>query len=515
MLKDQNNPKVLSAIAEVIKSNTSEEVKQLADLNESLTSKYNTFRPVSEALSHKQKKIAKVAGHPGKIDAADFAALRAGKKVDEDFEIEIDEELSKLLEYEVVRGRDGKFYNDEGEAYNDNPPARRMRRGYSSGPSYKPAAAKPSGESHAVHINGKKWKSFETASHAQNVAKKLVSQGKKATVHKEEYASDGVQVSEAIGVATRVGQAVAPVIARGVTAVKNALSTTKPAPVVRNADAIPAIAKSGPGARSTADASGRITPALTGPQRDIGGRYVSRGASTAPSAPSNTARNVGAGAGAAAATVAGGLGIKAAMDKSVPAPVAASKAKEMGAANKAVTTDAAAKPAKKPMSDFGKAFAAARARGDTTFDWKGGPVKTDIKGETSAQHSAALAKNKQMSASKMNVRNASQISPPLPGRTVVVSKEAKEYDEADHHIHVQLQKAADMKPETVKGKEGYETKGGAEVKFGDGKRFVHADHAHKVVTALNKLRPADRDKLHDHIQQSHANFMAVHKLVAN
>jgi hypothetical protein len=120
-----------------------------------------------------------------------------------------------------------------------------------------------------------------------------------------------------------------------------------------------------------------------------------------------------------------------------------------------------------------------------------------------------------MSASKMNVRNASQISSPLPGRTVVVSKEAKEYDEADHHIHVQLQKAADMKPETVKGKEGYETKGGAEVKFGDGKRFVHADHAHKVVTALNKLRPADRDKLHDHIQQSHANFMAVHKLVAN
>lgn len=33
------------------------------------------------ALSPKQKKIAAIAGHPEKIDAADFAALRAGKKV--------------------------------------------------------------------------------------------------------------------------------------------------------------------------------------------------------------------------------------------------------------------------------------------------------------------------------------------------------------------------------------------------------------------------------------------------
>ncbi len=511
MLKDQNNPKVLSAIAEVIKSNTSEEVKQLADLNESLTSKYNTFRPVSEALSHKQKKIAKVAGHPGKIDAADFAALRAGKKVDEDFEIEIDEELSKLLEYEVVRGRDGKFYNDEGEAYSDNPPARRMRRGYASGPSYKPAAAKPSGESHAVHINGKKWKSFETASHAQNVAKKLVSQGKKATVHKEDYVPTGEQqVDEVIGAAIGTLSRMGPAVSRGLSTVKNALSSPKAAPIVRDADKVGTISRS---AKPVAE-PGKITPALTGGSRDAAGRYRSS-TSTAPATPkSNMTRNVAATTGAAVATVGTGLGIKAAMDKSIPAPVAAGKAKDMGDANKSVTTDTAAKPAKKPMSDFGKAFAAARARGDTTFDWKGGPVKTDIKGETSAQHSAALAKNKQMSASKMNVKNASQINPPLPSRTVVVSKEAKEYDEADHHIHVQLQKAADMKPETVKGKEGYETKGGAEVKFGDGKRFVHADHAHKVVTALNKLRPADRDKLHDHIQQSHANFMAVHKLVS-
>jgi hypothetical protein len=37
-------------------------------------------------------------------------------------------------------------------------------------------------DKHAVHINGKKWKSFDTLSHATNVAKKI----KGATVHKEE-----------------------------------------------------------------------------------------------------------------------------------------------------------------------------------------------------------------------------------------------------------------------------------------------------------------------------------------
>jgi hypothetical protein len=42
----------------------------------------NTWSAWSEGTP-KQKKIAKVAGHPGKIDAADFKALRGGKKVEE------------------------------------------------------------------------------------------------------------------------------------------------------------------------------------------------------------------------------------------------------------------------------------------------------------------------------------------------------------------------------------------------------------------------------------------------
>lgn len=44
-------------------------------------------------------------------------------------------------------------------------------------------SSKPADHPHAVHINGKKWKTFGSHSHASNVAKKI----KGATVHKEEF----------------------------------------------------------------------------------------------------------------------------------------------------------------------------------------------------------------------------------------------------------------------------------------------------------------------------------------
>ena len=53
-------------------------------------------------LSPKQKKIAAVAGHKDKIDAADFAALRAGKKVAEEVE-ELDE-ISKDTLKSYIKG---------------------------------------------------------------------------------------------------------------------------------------------------------------------------------------------------------------------------------------------------------------------------------------------------------------------------------------------------------------------------------------------------------------------------
>lgn len=80
--------------------------------------------------------------------------------------------------------------------------------------------------------------------------------------------------------------------------------------------------------------------------------------------------------------------------------------------------------------------------------------------------------------------------------------------EPDAHIHVQLKKAADSVKDDVSGK------GGADVKFDNGSQFVNAEHAKKVLGALDKLKPADREKLHNHIKQSHANFQAVHKLVS-
>jgi hypothetical protein len=87
--------------------------------------------------------------------------------------------------------------------------------------------------------------------------------------------------------------------------------------------------------------------------------------------------------------------------------------------------------------------------------------------------------------------------------------------EPDQNIHQQLKRAADTAHDEVKGKEGYKTKGGAHVTFASGeKHFVHADHAKKVLSALDKLKPADRSKMHDHIYQSHSNFQAVHKVVS-
>lgn len=114
---------------------------------------------------------------------------------------------------------------------------------------------------------------------------------------------------------------------------------------------------------------------------------------------------------------------------------------------------------------------------------------------------------------------------PLPA-TAPTTKTAGEEDdgedlapdsgkEPDQHIHVQLKKAADSAHHEVKaGKDGFKTKGGADVKFDEGTHFVQAEHAKKVLDAVNRLKPADRDKMHAHIAQSHANFMAVHKLVS-
>lgn len=71
-------------------------------------------------LSPKQKKIASVAGDKEKIDAADFAALRAGKKVAEDVE-SVDEMSSKekmkkgLYNKKVAEAKDVVVKDTEGK----------------------------------------------------------------------------------------------------------------------------------------------------------------------------------------------------------------------------------------------------------------------------------------------------------------------------------------------------------------------------------------------------------------
>lgn len=65
---------LLDAITNVIKDERASYAQEQAEMDKLVAEKM---------LSPKQKKIAAVAGHPGKIDAADFAALRSGKQVKE------------------------------------------------------------------------------------------------------------------------------------------------------------------------------------------------------------------------------------------------------------------------------------------------------------------------------------------------------------------------------------------------------------------------------------------------
>jgi hypothetical protein len=54
---------------------------------------------------------------------------------------------------------------------------------------------------HDVHIDGRKWKTFDSHSHANNVAKKLQANGKKATVHKSISESASAGATSAANVA--------------------------------------------------------------------------------------------------------------------------------------------------------------------------------------------------------------------------------------------------------------------------------------------------------------------------
>lgn len=76
--------------------------------------------------------------------------------------------------------------------------------------------------------------------------------------------------------------------------------------------------------------------------------------------------------------------------------------------------------------------------------------------------------------------------------------------EANQNIHMQLKRAIDGKSE----------KGGADIHFENGKKhFVKSEHAHKVLSALEKLKPADRAEAASHVYKSHENFQSVHSML--
>jgi hypothetical protein len=78
-------------------------------------------------------------------------------------------------------------------------------------------------------------------------------------------------------------------------------------------------------------------------------------------------------------------------------------------------------------------------------------------------------------------------------------------DGGDTHIQNQLKRAHDAR----------DLKGGADVKFGNGKtHFIKSEHAHKVLTALEKIpKPSDRADAAAHVYGSHDNFKAVHSML--
>ncbi len=83
-------------------------------------------------------------------------------------------EKESLKEYEIDHDGKGNYRDDEGNEFRGAPRGSFARR--------HTITSTPS-EPHSVHINGKKWKTYGSQSHAQNVANKI----KGATVHKEEY----------------------------------------------------------------------------------------------------------------------------------------------------------------------------------------------------------------------------------------------------------------------------------------------------------------------------------------
>ena len=101
-----------------------------------------------------------------------------------------------IVEYEIHHDGHGNYRDDEGNTWTSRSGGAHRssfgrRHTITSHEPYSP---------HSVHINGKKWKTFASHSHATNVAKKI----KGATVHKEEVQLDEISDKTLMNYAQKV-----------------------------------------------------------------------------------------------------------------------------------------------------------------------------------------------------------------------------------------------------------------------------------------------------------------------
>ena len=79
--------------------------------------------------------------------------------------------------------------------------------------------------------------------------------------------------------------------------------------------------------------------------------------------------------------------------------------------------------------------------------------------------------------------------------------------EADKNITVQLKKAMDMME--------HGEKSGSEIEFADGQKyFVEGVVAHKVLVAMEQMKPEIRAQAQNAVYQSFAHLMAAHQMLS-
>lgn len=153
-----------------------EEVEQIDELKASTLGNYVSKAAVNMSAANMKGDMKKTMKRAAGIN-------KAAKKMKE--EVEQIDEISQFKKNEIAHEL---RHEDEAIARE----AAKKRK-------YAPTKQEP----HAVHIGGKKWKSFGSQAHASAVAKKLEAKGKKATVHKEE-----VQIDEVITKKTPTGEVI-------------------------------------------------------------------------------------------------------------------------------------------------------------------------------------------------------------------------------------------------------------------------------------------------------------------